>query len=256
MGEGLGEIAEALAAGTGFLSVQSQVVGVSQHLLEHEAGLVEPPRIAPAGAGEGLDEPESAHVERALVSAQPVGELLVVVAIDEAVGHQPALLRAAVDGVDGAQHARVGGRHEEDQRHDEVGGVQRIAAVMLDESLALLVPAAALDLLVNFVAGGDPALALGGERAQFRKFQRAIKHDPTHQLGVDELLPAAAGLPDALVGQAPVVADPVGHLAELGPEVEGYGFAVPVEQVNGVHELAVDVQLELVVGAISHAYGL
>ena len=66
----------------------------------------------------------------------------------------------------------------------------------------------------------------------------------------------AAHLPDPLVGLVPVLAEPVGQRRELHPAVVRDRPAVLVEQVDGVHQLAVDVELELVVGAVSDAYRL
>ena len=42
--EGLGEVAQCLAAGPDLLRVESQVVGVAEHLLEDESGLRDPSR--------------------------------------------------------------------------------------------------------------------------------------------------------------------------------------------------------------------
>ncbi len=64
------------------------------------------------------------------------------------------------------------------------------------------------------------------------------------------LLPAT-DLPDPLVLALPVIADPVDELAQMGPQVVGDRGPVLVEQVDRVHELAVDVELELVVGAVT-----
>src|SRR3954470_2307471 len=66
--EGLGEVAELLAGRPDLLGVQAEVVGVGLHLLERQAGVVEP-----AGAREGLDVPERADREGALVAPQAVG---------------------------------------------------------------------------------------------------------------------------------------------------------------------------------------
>ena len=59
------------------------------------------------------------------------------------------------------------------------------------------------------------------------------------------MLASAARLPDALVGLVPVVRDPVDDAGELLPGVVVDRLAVLVEEVDGVHQLAVDVELEL-----------
>src|SRR4051812_16163441 len=99
VGEGLREVAQRLAGRTDLLGVEPEVVGVAEHLLEDEAGIFEP-----SGARQGLDEPERAKVEGALLAHEAVGGLLDVVAEDEAVGDQPVVFRGTVYGVEGAEH--------------------------------------------------------------------------------------------------------------------------------------------------------
>src|SRR5262245_63920236 len=81
MREGLGEVPEPLTAGTALLGVETEVVRVAEHLLEHEPGLLEPGGVGAPGAGEGLDQPERADVERALLAAEPVHRLPWVVPV-------------------------------------------------------------------------------------------------------------------------------------------------------------------------------
>ena len=61
----------------------------------------------------------------------------------------------------------------------------------------------------------------------------------------------AARLPDALVGLIPVVAQPLDDLVHLHPGVVGDRLAVLVVEVDGVDQLAVDVELKLRGGAVS-----
>src|SRR5689334_5917093 len=68
VGERLREVALLLAGAADLLGVQAEVVGVGEHLLEGEPGLVEP-----AGPDQRLDVPEGADGEGPLVAAQPVG---------------------------------------------------------------------------------------------------------------------------------------------------------------------------------------
>jgi hypothetical protein len=69
VGEGLGEVAQRLAAGTDLLGVEPHVVGVAQHLLEDEPSLIEAAR-----ARERFDEPERAQAERPLVPSRLSGD--------------------------------------------------------------------------------------------------------------------------------------------------------------------------------------
>ena len=65
MGEGLRKIAEGFALEAGLFGVEIQVIGVAEHAFEEKAGFVEPCRIGVAGASQGFDQPERAHVESA-----------------------------------------------------------------------------------------------------------------------------------------------------------------------------------------------
>src|SRR5690242_1784841 len=81
MGERLWEVAERLAGRPDLLGVEAEVVGIGQHLLEGQAGLVQVP-----GPGHRLHVPERADRERALLALEPVRRGLDVVAVDEAIG--------------------------------------------------------------------------------------------------------------------------------------------------------------------------
>ena len=63
-----------------------------------------------------------------------------------------------------------------------------------------------------------------------------------------------AGLPDALVGLLPVVAHPVEHADQGAPAGIGDADADPTGEVDGVHELAIDVELQLVGCPVADAY--
>ena len=65
------------------------------------------------------------------------------------------------------------------------------------------------------------------------------------------MLLAAAHLPDPLVVPLPVLADVVQQVAQVEPGVVGDRRGVLVVDVDRVHQLAVDVELELVDGAVA-----
>ena len=64
------------------------------------------------------------------------------------------------------------------------------------------------------------------------------------------MLPAAAGLPDPLVRLIPVLAHPLDDPRQIRPGCVRDRRRVLVEEVDGVDQLAVDVELELVGGAV------
>ena len=73
MGEGLGEIPESLAVAPCFFCIETKVVGVPQHLFEHQASFVQSSPVISSGPREGLDKPKRTNVECPFLSGQPVG---------------------------------------------------------------------------------------------------------------------------------------------------------------------------------------
>src|ERR1700758_1487954 len=65
--ECLREVAQRFATRTRLLGVQAEVVGVGQHLLEDEAGL-----LGAARPGQSFHQPERTHIERPLTPGQAV----------------------------------------------------------------------------------------------------------------------------------------------------------------------------------------
>ena len=122
------------------------------------------------------------------------------------------------------------------------------------EGLAFFVPAAGHDFFVDEVALAEPALAVAGEGALVGQANPAVEGHPVHQLGVDEVLFAVAHFPNAFVGLLPVVADPIETAANAYPEIVRDGANIFVGEVQGIHELAVDVALVLLDGGVADAH--
>src|SRR5262249_24264941 len=141
-----------------------------------------------------------------------------------------------------------------DERHQQVGGIQRLAAIVLHERLSLLVPAVLNDVLVNPVADFEPAISWGRERALVREANCPIERDPTHELRIHEFPLTAAYLPHAFILAVPVVADPIGQCSQRGPQVVRDRRTVLVVEISGVEKFAVDVELQLVICAVADAY--
>src|SRR5919198_5700558 len=121
---------------------------------------------------------------------------------------------------------------------------------MLDEGLARGTPSPGHNLLIDLVANLQPFLPVGGERPLIGQPQAAIDSDPAHELGIDEMAPPFASLPDAFIFPPPVMADPVDQPSEVRPELRRDRTSVLIVQIDRIHQLAVDVQLQLIVSAI------
>ena len=107
----------------------------------------------------------------------------------------------------------------------KTSGISRLDASRASEpkdctnASRLGVPALRHDLLVDLVADLQPARPVGREGPLVGQPQAAIERDPAHELRVDEVPPAAAHLPDALVLPPPVVAQPVDQSPQARPAV-------------------------------------
>jgi hypothetical protein len=104
----------------------------------------------------------------------------------------------------------------------------------------------------------DGAVEVGGAPAAGGHADGAVERHPGHELPVDEGSAAAPGLPDALVGVVPVLAEPVHHGDDVLPALVAdapVAECAAVEGVDRVHGLAVDVELELVGGAVAYPHG-
>src|SRR2546426_8390774 len=90
----------------------------------------------------------------------------------------------------------------------------------------------------------------GGEGPLHGQADPAVDGDPAHEAREEELVPASPRLPDPLVGLLPVPAHPVEEPHQVAPQVVGDGLPELVVEVNRVHELPVDVELELAIGVV------
>ena len=73
----------------------------------------------------------------------------------------------------------------------------------------------------------------------------AIQSDPALQFGIHELLAFTAHLPQAIVGLTPIFRHPHQHPVNAHPQIVGDGRDVFVVEINRIHHLAVDIQLQL-----------
>src|SRR5690606_1839257 len=135
--------------------------------------------------------------------------------------------------------------------------VQCPSAVMLDEGIALSVVAFLADFIADLI--GDPSAVLceaapiahGGGHHGY-----TIERHPSHDLGMNEMLPRRTDLPDAFVRVPPC-------LFQEGNYDLGDGFDTGMRRqmaTNGLHhgirDLSVDVELGLGGGGVADAHRL
>jgi hypothetical protein len=138
---------------------------------------------------------------------------------------------------------------------EEVGGVQRLPTERLDEGAQLLVVSAPEGDVLDGVARPAPALDVALQLPPPSELDRPVERGPDHQLGVGEVPPVGADLPDPLVRLVPGGARLVGHRLQELPVLGGEVVAVEDQLVRRLQQLAVDVELALRRGAVADADG-
>src|SRR5215510_5493288 len=98
MGEGLWKVTQSFAAVTNLLCIKADMISITKHLLEHQAGF-----FNSAGPCQCLNQPETADAEGAFAPADAVHRIL------------------------------VAERNEENQRHQEQARIHPIGAIILNE---------------------------------------------------------------------------------------------------------------------------
>src|SRR5262245_58394200 len=86
------------------------------------------------------------------------------------------------------------------------------------------------------------------------RFDCAIKCYPCHDLGIGELARFTPDFPDAFVRLAPdILKIPEEHFLEL-PSSATRSKMRPPRCIEGIHELAIDIELELAMCGIANSY--
>jgi hypothetical protein len=244
VGKGLGKVAEVFTTWSEFFGIETEMVGIAEGLVEQEASLLEI-----SGPGNALDIPERAHGEGAFMAAEPiVSGLLSVVAEDEGI-----LDEDLFDAAEGEEPTAVVGGYEAQEGHEKTGGVDGIAALALDETLEFGVPEVGVDIVMNGGADLVPVFEGSGQAAFRGEADPAIECDPAHEPGEEEFLALPADFPDAFVWQLPMLTDPIDDLGDAGPGIISNRAPVFVEEVDGIEEFAVDIELELAPCGIADA---
>ena len=153
-----------------------------------------------------------------------------------------------------ARIARVVGRQEAHQRHQQERGVERVGVVVLGEHAAL-VDAVGADVGVDLVGRRLPARRRSSQSSRSaRQPGAAVERDPAHQLRRGEVL-AARRAPPRCRGRARASAraPPRPGCSRIGQTRSARWSRDLRVQVDRVEHRAPDVVLVLVVGAVADA---
>ena len=110
-----------------------------------------------------------------------------------------------------------------------------------------------MDVFIDEVADFTPFFDGCGERPLAGEADSAIESDPAHKARMKEFAPPSAYFPDAFVGTIPIFNEPVKDTLEVVPAVIGNSVAILAGEVYSIDELAVDIKLKLLVGAVANA---
>src|SRR5215471_10435280 len=125
MGEGLWKVAQSFAAVTDLFRIKANMISITKHLLEHQAGF-----FNSAGPCQCLNQPETADAEGAFAAADAVNRVIVA---ERIAMHQTIPRQSILNPLQGPNHARVSGRNKENQWHQEQARIHPIGAIILNE---------------------------------------------------------------------------------------------------------------------------
>ena len=110
------------------------------------------------------------------------------------------------------------------------------------------------DVTVDLIAGVPPALHGGWERAFRGQTEATIEGDPAHNAGMEKFMLPPAHFPDPVIFRVPMITDPIQQTCQIHPQVMGDGFAIFVIEIDCIHQLAINVELQLVSGTVANAH--
>src|SRR5580698_6271305 len=104
------------------------------------------------------------------------------------------------------------------------------------------------------VAQSPPLIQWAFHSVLFDRFDRAIDRHPCHHLGMSKMPARSTHLPDAFVGFEPMLLDEVHQYENHIPYVLAGFDSIAARDVKGVHDFAIDVELELIMRGIADAH--
>src|SRR5262245_55947831 len=108
---------------------------------------------------------------------------------------------------------------------------------------------------MDLIADRAPALDGSWAAELLAQLDPAVEGNPGHHLGVGEVASLAPNLPDPLVGLAPCLLEQPEHVqAELPGRKRGAELGRSRRLIEGVGNLAVDIDLILVGGRVAHPH--
>jgi len=194
MREGLGKVAEeSPCRRVVLLGQEAHVVAEREEPFEDFA------RLGTAALKRKIvGEPEGARQEGALPGRQAVDVRRRRISQHETVRHE-----LLPDRLDGAEHPRVTGGQETDERDHQETRIEIVGAIVLDEGVEPGIEAMPADVGMDAVADLAPALDGAVMSEPLDGLDPAVERDPRHDLRMREVPARASDLPDAFVRSIP-----------------------------------------------------
>ncbi len=160
-----------------------------------------------------------------------------------------------LDGFDRGHEDRIVRGHEAHLGQQQQAGVEVRVLIGALEDPPRGVDAIGHDVGLDPVAQHAPVLDRPLAAEVLDAADGAVHHHPGHHLGIGEVLAPCPHLPDALVRLVPHLRDVADHRQLQRPALAVGAAGRLAALVEDVHQLAIDVELELLVGRVAHPHG-
>src|SRR5262245_17988653 len=196
-----------------------------------------------------VGKPKAARQKHPFSRSQTINAGLGSITEYEPVDHELLL-----DGRNGTAHASIVWRQEADERHQQQTRIELAASEALREGVAVAVESKLANRRVHVVANLSPTFQRCMQFETLSITHRAIQSNPCHDLGQGKMATTASHFPNSIVRLLPDSFHMVDQRPLLRPGRLDGSKSIPSCLVDGVHEFAVYVELELSGSGVANAH--
>src|SRR5262249_49661414 len=125
---------------------------------------------------------------------------------------------------------------------------------MLDECILVGIEAPGAYLPADLIAQSPPAVGRAISGGSLNALHRPVERNPAHQLGMGEVLARPPHLPDTAILVVPMALKVIEQLLLHVPGIVQRLDAMGASGMEAVHDLPVDVELDLIAGRLPNPY--
>src|SRR5262249_42408216 len=196
-----------------------------------------------------VGKPKAAREKCPFSGGQTINVCLGSISEHEAIDHEFLL-----DSRDRAAHAWIFRRQEADDGHQQQTRIELAASEALREGVAAAVESKLANHRVHVVANLSPAFQRSMQFETLSITYGAIQSNPCHDLGQGKMATTASHFPNSIVRLLPDSFHMLDQRPLLRPGRLDGSKSVPSCMVDGVHEFAVYVELELSGSGVANAH--